>query len=77
MTNPFNENPEGSDSYTEFVEKQILAIKVDESLKVDVGIKCPAIFRMTIGYVVSKQKDQTKFKTKIDSDGNLWVKRIK
>lgn len=77
MPNPFNENTQDSDSYTEFVEKQILSIKVDDSLKVDVGIKCPALFRMTIGYVVGKQKCHVKFKTKLDVDGNLWVKRVK
>lgn len=60
--------------YSDFVKEQALKFSVGESGMIDTGSKSVPDFRMTLRYVSSKFG--MKFKTKLDSEGNMWIMRV-
>lgn len=72
MNSPFKEN-ESSSTYTSLILSQI-RIPINDSVKVDILGRSERTFRMTVQYIAQKYNEQ--YKTKKDSEGNMWVKRI-
>ena len=71
--NPF-ENVTGTGYFTDEIKNQVSCLNIDDVLKVDIGNKSIADFRMTLRYVC--EGNGFKFKTKKDVEGSLWIKRI-
>ena len=70
--NPFENASAGN--YVDFVRNQVASVNVGESIKADLGGKKLPSFRMTLRYV--SEGTGFKFKTKSNSDGELWIKRV-
>ena len=73
MTNPFLKPADGN--YLKFVQEQIEALEIDESIKLSVGDKGLVDLRMSL--TVISRRLHWEIKTKKDKYDDLWVKRIK
>jgi hypothetical protein len=60
--------------YVDFVADQVLPIELEESIEADLGGKGVHEFRSALQYVARGYG--IKVKTKTNSDGVLWIKRI-
>jgi hypothetical protein len=63
-------------NYTDFVLNQVSNTSVNESKMVDFGSKDVQTFRMTLNRLINTKIKGFKFKTKVASDGSLWVMRV-
>ncbi|CAM0108133.1 hypothetical protein MYOV065v1_p0009 [Vibrio phage PS15B.2] len=78
MSDPFENYPKypsADKSYTSFVRSQISSLEIGKSKKVKLGGAGHSKFRSSLNAVAKKLN--MKFKTKCNSDGELWVLRYK
>ena len=71
--NPFK-NVTSAGYFTDEIRNQVSSLDVDDVLKVEIGNKSIATFRMTLRYICDS--NGFKFKTKKDAEGSIWIKRI-
>lgn len=74
--NPFLKNEVSQNYYADFVFSQVKNTEIGQSLQVDLGGKSTPDFRMTLRYVCDRKLNGFRFKTKVSSDGALWIKRV-
>ena len=71
--NPF-ENVTGTGYFTDEIKNQVSCLNINDVLKVNIGSKSIATFRMTLRHICDS--NGFKFRTKKDVEGCIWVKRI-
>jgi len=73
--NPFNTS--SKDYFSSHVKSDVESINLGDSKQVNLDGKSIPAYRMTLIYVCHKAfSGERKFKTKVASDGSLWVMRV-
>lgn len=76
MSNPFLNEKDSDINYSKFVRDQLIGLLVGDSIQAELVTKGKeGLFRGAV-FRAGESLGQ-KFRTKTDSDGNTWVKRIK
>lgn len=73
MKNPFEDNTQ---IYTDFMKAQIEKMEVGEAKQIKLDGRDVYAARSTLSYLY-KGAVKGKYKTRTNSDGELWIKRIK
>ena len=76
MNDPFSNEKDSDINYSKFVRDQLIDLTVGGTAKADLGSKGKAdLFRGAV--FRAGESLGRKFRTKTDTYGNTWVKRIK
>jgi hypothetical protein len=77
--NPFQRQSAGRKRSSDFVEHvydEVSIMQIGESKKIDLKGRSDQNFRVTLRHVSAKRMLFSKFKTKVDEAGSMWVMRV-
>lgn len=76
MSDPFLNAKDSDINYSKFVRDQLITLCVGDTVQAELGSKGKeGLFRAAV-FRAGESLGQ-KFRTKTDTDGNTWIKRIK